>query len=328
MKTKRLLLYFLLLWTAAAHAQTRQDTLRTYAREGWKAYIRHNPQKAEQQWRTALQYGRNDTVAYNLAQALALQGRHAEALEQYERTARQTRSDSIRYRARNNAGDYYFQAKKYQKALEAYRNALRANPKDEILRKKYAYTKKLLEKQKKNQKNKQNKKNKNNKNNKDNKNQDNKNDKNNKDKQKDKNGQNDKQNKDKNKNDKGKGNKDNKDKNKQNNKDKQDQKGDKNKQDQKNKGNKDQDKQNQNQQNQNQQGNKDKQNKQQPGDQGRQKNQSGREGQGKQLKRPSKLSPEETRYLLNALKNKENQTLRKIRWQKGKGARRKQEKDW
>jgi len=315
----------LLAFFTAGHlwGQTARDSMLTYAQDGWKAYIHDQPAQAEQQWRMALQYGRNDTIAYDLAESLALQGRHTEALEQYTATARHAHNDTIRYRAWNNAGDYYFRAKKYRQALEAYKNSLRANPHDETVRKKYALTKKLLEQQQKNnknnQQNKQNQKNKNNRNNKNN--QQNKNNK------KDQNQQN-------NQNQKNKDNQQNqKDQKGQNNQNK-----DKNQQQGQNKEkNKDQ---NQGQNKPDEQKQKDKQDQQSqntPGDQQKDRNQSGQqqnqskggqEGEQQQA-RQSKLSPEETRYLLNALKNKEQQTLQKIRWEKGKGKNPPPpEKDW
>ncbi len=303
------LLCILLFLTAGLAAQTRKDTLQTYAGRAWTAHQKRDYARAEQDWRRALHYGRQDTVIYNLGRDLQAQQRSLEALQYYQYAGTHSKNDSIRARAWNNAGDIYLQNKQWQQALESYKNSLRANPDDEIVRQKYAYVKKQLEKQRKQNKQNKNQPNKNNQNNK-NQNQQNKQNQNqqnkqNQQKKQDQNNRQNQQNKQDQQQKKNKGQNKDKQNNKQNNKQNQDQK---------QRDNQAQNKQNQQQKNQNRNGQKSGQQKQ---------NQ-----EGQPQKRRSKLSPEQTKYLLNALKNKEKQTLKKIRWQRGRGQRRKQEKDW
>ncbi len=283
-------------------AQSRRDTLQTYARQAWDAHRKARFAQAEQDWRRALHYGRQDTVIYNLGRDLQAQKRDLEALPYYQIAGMHSKNDSIRARAWNNAGDIYLKNKQWQQALESYKNSLRANPGDEIVRQKYAYVKKQLEKQRKQNKQNKNQKNKQN------------------------------QNKQNRNNQQNKNNKNNKGKNQQNQQQKQ---GNNNKQNQQNKQDKQHKSQNKDKRNNKQNQGKDQQNNQGQNKQNRQQKNQGQNGQkpnqnqGRQpQKRRSKLSPEEAKYLLNALKNKEKQTLKKIRWQRGRGAHRKQEKDW
>ncbi len=306
MKMKRL--YLILAFFTGFHwiwSQNANDTLRAYANEGWKHYKEAEYAIAEKNWRQALQYGKNDTVQYDLAQSILQQNRPNEALKVFSEAAHFSRNDSVKAKAWHNIGNIYFHKKQYQKALEAYKNALRANPDDEQTRYNYALTKKLLEKQRKQNKNKNKNKNKNNRNNKNNKNNNNKNNKDNK------------QNKNQ--------------KNNNNNNNRQNKKDDKNKNQSKNQQNKNQNKNQKDKQNQRdkQNQNKDKQNRDQNKQDRRQKGQQPRNNeQNRQGQQKSRLSPAEAKRLLQALKNKEEQTLKKVKARKVGGRKTRTDKDW
>ena len=296
-------------------AQTARDTMRAYAAEGWKAYVKGDFSRAEYNWRNALHYGKNDSIRYDLGESVLLQKRPGEALNIFLKTAKETENDSLRHRAWHNIGNIYFHKKQYEKAVEAYKNALRANPDDEQTRYNYALAELMLKKQRQKQKNKQN-------NNNNNRNKNNKNNKNNKDKQnnkQDKNQDKNRQNKDKrNKNNKDKSGKNNQNKNNRNDKNRQNNQG-------KNKDNKDKQKGDKNKQNQKK--NKDNQ-PQNPNRNrgGNSRNRGQNPGQGQRHK--SKLKPSEAMQLLRALKNKEKQTLKKINARRARGVGRKTDKDW
>ena len=80
-------------------AQTARDTMRAYAAEGWKAYVKGDFSRAEYNWRNALHYGKNDSIRYDLGESVLLQKRPGEALNIFLKTAKETENDSLRHRA-------------------------------------------------------------------------------------------------------------------------------------------------------------------------------------------------------------------------------------
>ncbi len=287
---------FLVLGGHAIRAQTAGDTLRAYAYRGWQHYKDADYAKAEKFWRQAIQFGKNDTVAYDLAQSILQQNRTNEALENFLKTAKTATNDSIKAKAWHNAGNIYFHKKQYEKALEAYKNALRANPDDEQTRYNYALTKKLLNKQKKQNKNNKNRKNKNQNRNQKNNSTNKNNQKNNRNKNQDKPNQ-----RNQNQNDQNKRNR-----NKHQEKSKQNQGNQKNKEDK----------------------NRDKNHGRNKNNQQNLQNRPNRRQEGEGQKRKSRLSPEEAKRLLQALKNKEEQTLKKVKARPVKGRKVRTDKDW
>ena len=169
-----------------------------YIRKGNKAYHAKKYKDSEILYRKALAEKNNNFKAtFNLGDALFRAKKWDEASEKFEDIAQTAKDKNIKAKAFHNLGNTYLQkyqnakpeekSKYLQKSLEAYKNALRNNPKDEKTRYNLAYTQHLIKKQQ--QKQKQNKKN--NKNKKDKKNDKKNNKKDKKDKQKqDKNNQN------------------------------------------------------------------------------------------------------------------------------------------
>jgi len=177
---------------------------------------------AEVKYKKALKQNPNyERAAYNLGNSVYEQNRFKDALPQYEFVSKSTKDKEIKSQTFHNIGNTTMKLKQYDKAVAAYKNSLRLNPKDNETRYNLALAQKLLKDQQ--QKNKDNK----------DKNKDDKNQDKNKDKNKDKNDQDKDQkkdqgdDKDKDKDqDKGDDNKDKKDQDKGNNeqKDKQQQK--------------------------------------------------------------------------------------------------------
>ncbi len=280
--------------------------------KGLKAYDKADYTTAEIQFRQALsKEPLNAEAAYDLGLTETELDKNLEAARYFNKAAKQSQDPLLKAKSYFNEGDIWYQKKKYEKAVEAFKNALRNNPNDEEARYNLALAQQKLKQQQKKNKNKKNKQNK--KNQQQNKNQNNKENQKKDQQKQNKQGNKDQKNKDK----------QGQNKNKQNNKNQKDQnkkgKGDK-KKDQKGKPKDDQ--KNKNNQNKNGQ-QKDQQNKQ-----GGKERQQPQQGQGQ--KRKAQLTPQQVKQLLVALKNKENKTQKKVKAKilKGRGKKQKQDKDW
>ncbi len=182
--------------------------------DGNKLYDKGDYANAANKYQEALKLNPNyDKAKYNLGDALYQQNKAKEASELYAETTKLTEDNFVKADAFHNLGNIAMKNKKYAEAVEAYKNSLRNNPKDDETRYNLALAQKLLKKQQQKNKNKKKDKNKDNK--------DKKKDKKDKgDKDKDKKGDQKEKNKDKGDKDKnneqkdGKGDKDkNQDKN-------------------------------------------------------------------------------------------------------------------
>lgn len=182
---------------------------REEVRKGNELYNQLKFKDAEVAYKKALDNNPNyPKASYNLGNAIYQQNRTKEAISQYELVEKTLKNKMSKAEAFHNMGNTFMKAKQYAQAVEAYKNSLRNNSKDDETRYNLALAQKMLKNQQKQNKN--NKNNKNKKNNKDNKGNKNKN-------QKDKNNK-DKDNKDNKKDkDKGKDKKDNKGNSKKNN---------------------------------------------------------------------------------------------------------------
>ncbi|MCD6544970.1 MAG: tetratricopeptide repeat protein [Flavobacteriaceae bacterium] len=170
---------------------------------------------AEVKYKKALKQNPNyEKAAYNLGNSIYEQNRFKEALPHYEFVAKSIRDKETKSETFHNIGNATMKLKQYDKAVAAYKNSLRLNPKDDETRYNLALAQKSLKDQQQNSENKD-------------KDKDNKDQDQNKDKNKDKKDQNKDQGDDKDKDqDKGDDNKDKKDQDKGKNeqKDKQPQK--------------------------------------------------------------------------------------------------------
>lgn len=280
----------------SAQNTDKQKEVNSLIEQGVKSYNSADYILAEKSFRKALAIDPvNASASYNLANAQLEQDKTMEAEHFFEKAVKTANDNKkLKSKAAFNQGNIWYNKKKYEKAVEAYKTALRNNPDDEEARYNLALAQKMLKKNNKNNKN-----DKKNKENKDNKNKDKKNkDKKNKDKK----------NENKNKN------------NKKNEKKKQD---DKNKNDQK-KGDKKEDQKKKEQGKKKQE--KDKKSEKKQGE----KKQSDQKQGEKQKVKKRKLTPQQVKQLLVALKNKEKKTQNKIKAKrmKGSGKKVKQDKDW
>lgn len=103
-------------------------------RRGNRAYDREDYQEAEVNYRRALQKNPNSFAAtYNLGNALLRQEKFDEAAKQYIRATTQVKASEDAQRLANayhNLGNSFFAMQDYDKAIEAYKQSLRLNPKD------------------------------------------------------------------------------------------------------------------------------------------------------------------------------------------------------
>ena len=110
---------------------------------------------AEEQFRKSLERNPNwDKANYNLGNVLYRQGRYEEAAKAFQKVAQQQGSP-LQAQAYHNTGNIEMQQKQYQKSIDAYKNALRLNPKDMDTKYNLEYARKMLVQQQQQQNNQQ-----------------------------------------------------------------------------------------------------------------------------------------------------------------------------
>lgn len=193
-----------------------QRQAREYIRQGNKMYNSANYADAEVAFKKALEKApESKKAAYNLGNAVYQQDRNKEAVKQFGALEKILKSKDAKAEAYHNLGNSLMNEKQYAPAIDAYKKALRNNPKDDETRYNLALAQeKLKEQQKKDDKKKDDKK--------DDKNKDK--NKDNKDKKKDKDGDKDDKKKDDKKDKDDKGDDKKKDQPKDKDKDKEEQK--------------------------------------------------------------------------------------------------------
>ena len=108
---------------------------------------------AEAEYRRAISKSSENAAApYNLGRAHYNRESYTEAFGNFKQAGEKATSKPDKHKAFHNMGNVFMQSKEYQKAVEAYKEALRANPKDEETRYNLALAKELLKKQQNDQK--------------------------------------------------------------------------------------------------------------------------------------------------------------------------------
>ena len=134
------------------HAQQKTD--RDYLRSGNKLYNDSLFIKAEVDYRKALDINPKSTDAmFNLGNALLMQQKVKEAMEQYESVSKVEKDKSKLAEIYHNMGVILQSAKQYPQCIEAYKESLRNNPKDDETRYNLALAQKMLKDQQQNQQN-------------------------------------------------------------------------------------------------------------------------------------------------------------------------------
>ena len=139
----------MLMTAMAANAQNDRD----YIREGNRNFRSGKFAEAEVSYRKSIEKNpRNPQAAYNLGNALFAQKKDSAAVVAYESGVQLETSAIRKSMGYHNMGVVCQSHKMFSEAIEAYKNALRLNPKDDEAR----YNLEICKKQQKNQQNKQN----------------------------------------------------------------------------------------------------------------------------------------------------------------------------
>ena len=144
----------LLLLATTASAQTD----RQYIREGNKQFRVGQYDKAEVSYRKAVEKNpKNAQATYNLGNALMAQKKDSAAVQQFEQATRLETNPLRKAAAYHNIGVVCQTHKMYGEAIDAYKQALRLNPKDDETRYNLVLCQRQKKKQDQNQQNNQNK---------------------------------------------------------------------------------------------------------------------------------------------------------------------------
>ena len=145
----------LLLFTSmSAFAQKAE---RDYIHKGNRCFKDSIYVDAEINYRKALDVNPQSTIAmFNLGNTLLWQNKQQEAMEQFVSAAQIEKDKDKKGKIFHNIGVIFHSQKEYAKAIEAYKESLRNNPKDDETRYNLALAQKMLKDQQQNQKEEQN----------------------------------------------------------------------------------------------------------------------------------------------------------------------------
>jgi len=133
----------------------RESTNITY--EANQELVRNDFIEAEAEYRRAISKSDENTAApYNLGRAYYNRESFAEAFSRFKEAGEKADEKPTKHKAFHNMGNVFMQNKEYEKAVEAYKQALRSNPDDDETRYNLALAKELLKKQQDEQNNDQN----------------------------------------------------------------------------------------------------------------------------------------------------------------------------
>lgn len=149
MLQKSYITFLLLLSAGCAFAQ---KTERDYLRSGNKLYNDSLFIKAEVDYRKALELNPKSTDAmFNLGNSLLMQQKAKEAMEQFESASKIEKDKEKLAQIYHNMGVILQASQQYPQCIEAYKQSLRNNPKDDETRYNLALAQKLLKDQQQNQ---------------------------------------------------------------------------------------------------------------------------------------------------------------------------------
>ena len=151
---KKCYILSLLLCVGAGQALAQEKTDRDYLRSGNKLYNDSLFIKAEVDYRKALELNPKSTDAmFNLANALLMQQKAKEAMEQYESVSKIEKDKEKLAQIYHNMGVILQSSKQLSQCIEAYKESLRNNPKDDETRYNLALAQKQLKDQQQDQQN-------------------------------------------------------------------------------------------------------------------------------------------------------------------------------
>ena len=144
--------YITLLFLLVASSAFAQKTERDYLRSGNKLYNDSLFIKAEVDYRKALEINPKSTDAmFNLGNSLLMQQKAKEAMEQFESASKVEKDKDKLAQIYHNMGVILQSSKQYPQCIEAYKESLRNNPKDDETRYNLALAQKLLKDQQQDQ---------------------------------------------------------------------------------------------------------------------------------------------------------------------------------
>ena len=150
MLQKKYISFFLLLLMAATASAQKAE--RDFIRKGNRFFKDSVYVDAEVNYRKALETNPQSTVSmFNLGNTLAQQNKLQEAMEQYVAATKIEKDKNDLAQIYHNMGVIFQSQKDYGKAVEAYKQSLRNNPKDDETRYNLALAQKLLKDQQQNQ---------------------------------------------------------------------------------------------------------------------------------------------------------------------------------
>ena len=151
---KKFYILSMLLLVGTVHGLAQNKTDRDYLRSGNKLYNDSLFIKAEVDYRKALEINPKSTDAmFNLANALLMQQKAQEAMEQYESVSKIEKDKEKLAQIYHNMGVILQSSKQLPQCIEAYKESLRNNPKDDETRYNLALAQKQLKDQQQNQQN-------------------------------------------------------------------------------------------------------------------------------------------------------------------------------
>jgi tetratricopeptide (TPR) repeat protein len=141
-----LLLLILLFFTIDALAQHPNSLVR----KGNASYTDTLYSKAEQKYREALMKDQNSYAAsFNLADAIYKQEKFSESTSLFKALSEKTQNKIEKSESFHNLGNSLMKEQKIDEAIEAYKNALRNNPKDIDTKHNLAYAQRMKNQQQK-----------------------------------------------------------------------------------------------------------------------------------------------------------------------------------
>ena len=138
---RNIVIFILLMIASVAFAQNDRD----YIRSGNRLYRNKSFDKAEVEYRKAVSANaENPQAVYNLGCSMMMQQKDSVAIQYFERASKLETNKLRRAKSNHNIGVILQNHKMYDKAIEAYKQALRDNPNDDETRYNLALCKKLL----------------------------------------------------------------------------------------------------------------------------------------------------------------------------------------
>lgn len=134
----------------AVFSQTDEQKL---VRDGNKSYKEKKYADAQKNYLNALgKKADSYRGTFNLGDAYYKQGKYKEASEQFEMLTTRKSSDDTLSKVYHNLGNSYLKQKEFEKSINAFKNSLKKDDKDEDTRYNLAYAQRMLQQQQQQQK--------------------------------------------------------------------------------------------------------------------------------------------------------------------------------